>query len=293
MHAIHLHSLYTIANVDPSLQEFAPSRRFSAKVLQLLPDGKALVRINGIDLELTSAIALKEQQRLVLEVVEHRADQIIFKRIDQKIDKSSTIQKELIRAIYGSRLDLALFTNWQKLQQDIKIKKIFTSLGLDPKGLDGAALKEFYDTLKHVAKLGNLEDGDKLEQFAMLLQLGWLVQSISGGFVSFLPLDWQKLQESGIYIKRIKEKEAYFCRVKLRFADIDRIDFTIILQKRYLSLYLYIEDESFRLKIQESLHKLKERLSGGKVAVTIAVKEYNVVNIESLFSSEHILKRWA
>ncbi len=267
---------------------FYEGERLSAKVLRVISKDRALVRIKGIDIELRTQIPLQNNQRLTLRVNAIGKGYLRFEAIGGMASGSKIVSLRELRK------DRGVF--WYRVHQELldPLQKEFP-LMLHPSKGTAENLKEIITFLHpkngKIDSWLTMELGDtKAQEFMMLLQLLWLSGSMTESFTTILPLDWEEVEQSSIVFKKIKSSNAYYCRVSLRFDSWDRVAATFILHRHYLNLYLAIEDEEFRAKVESQAHQLKQILSGGKVAVNLFIKEYNE-NDESYLVGEHFIKR--
>jgi hypothetical protein len=269
---------------------FTEGERLSAKVLHAVSAKRALVRIKGVDIELSTQIPLLSNQRLLLRVAEVEEGYVRFEVIDRMVKKSKLAT---LRALYKQKAHF-----WKEAYDEL-LSPLYKELpfALHPLKTDAGKLKETLLLLhpknpRLQSQLQKSVGEEKSRELMVALQMLWLGGFISGSLANVLPLDWQEVQESSIVIKRLKKQDAYYCRVKLRFESQDRVAATFILHKSYLNLYLAVEDAEFREAVEKDCEELKKVLSGGKVAVNVFVKEYNEDD-ESHLVGEHFIQRKA
>ena len=148
--------------------------------------------------------------------------------------------------------------------------------------------EEILEALKALAKdLPDRRSADRVMDVVQMLQNYWLLGQMSNAYVGYLPLDWPDLQESRIVIKRLASRPIFLCKIHLGFTDHGRVDVTLVLHRRYLSVVMGIEDESYRETIRQSRHQLKQQLQTMGVVANILVKEYVHEDMQSFLANEN------
>jgi len=215
-------------------------------------------------------VELKKGQRLLLRVA-HSGKEALELRLEHRgvlaLRERQELKRKLLNRVEAEQVHLRLAKLLAKLHA-----KSEKAILLPPPDLDPAKVKKAVDAVMGKELLLEMEVPGEL---AHLVELLWLTGSLTSSIVGFLPLEWEGLEENAIIIKRLRGQRVYYCRIKLRFADIRRLDFSILLHKRFLQLHFFVEDHKFRESIEENLSLLRQKLSAKKVAVSLLVSDYN------------------
>ena len=284
MYSIKNISALPIFSKNPALQSlFKPDRTFRARVLEGF--GKnALIDINGIEMEVKTAVPLKGGESLVLKVVESSSKELKFKLVGIDVPKKALLPPG--QQMGRGEIIQELSTLYPRLSELFDLLR-----GIPDKRDYALMLKEFFGRSLKELKEGSfvslkrvravLEEIKKSEPASAELVQDILnsvnhyliIGSIAGVLVTFLPVEPEGLKENRVLVKRV-ERDIYFCKVHLKFADIGIVSVSLILQSGFLSVYLFVEDGEFKNILMEDKDELL-RSFGTKVAVTISIFDYH------------------
>ena len=260
-----LRSIAFEAEIPPLLLATFPLRKkVSAKIVKLYDDHRALIKAMGYTFEVSSDIPLRERGRLLLQVIENDGMRIRFRLLQDSY--ATAAAKETPRSDRTVRKLLALGERVEELIRKEGLDSVLARI----EDLDADSLKR---SLRLV--FGDLGGNEQLRELLALQNLYWLLGSMSGSLLSYLPVKWEGLGEKSILFKRIGKYDLSICKIYLCFDDIDRVDVTFLLHRRYLSIYFAIENEDFKELVRSRLSELRGRFYDAKVAVEIFVNGYN------------------
>ncbi len=266
-------------------------------LLRTLPDKNELQLLQILpkrsDFSFLSSLNLFRTQAKTILALANFDEKLKQKLIGQLFDKNT--QEHLLRLHAklshilakiptDSRLTLLAKTIKSK---ELKAKEIEQLLILHKKEHE-----KILQSLHSLAKdLPDRASFDMVMDVVQMLQNYWLLGQMSNAYVGYLPLDWPDLDESRIVIKRLLSRPVYLCKIHLGFTNHGRVDVTLVLHRRYLSVVLGVENEKYRKTIQQSRHELKLQLQAMGVMANILVKEFMQEDLQSFLAKENFTDR--
>jgi len=306
-----------------------PEYTFRAKVKKVISSSEIEIEVGSQKFRVGTKIPLEEGATLLLRALPDKSElqllQVIPKRSDFSFLASldifrtesetllalanfdTKLKQRLIEQIFDQYVQKRLLRLHAKLSQiladtpnDSKILALLVDL-VKSKKLKADKIerllhlhkKEHEEVIKTLQILAE-DQPDKASynmvmEVAQMLQNYWLLGQMGNAYVGYLPLDWPDLEESRILIKRLVSRPVYLCKIHLGFTEHGRVDVTLVLHRRYLSVVIGIENEEYRDIIQNSRHELKLQLQAMGVMANILVKKFVQEDLQSFLIKESFM----
>ncbi|BCD67795.1 hypothetical protein [Nitratiruptor sp. YY09-18] len=315
----------TISPTPPTALK--PDQTIRAKVLSQNQDGSYTLLLGGAKVTVQSRLKLSLNQTLLLQVSELSKNRVQLKIVAtypkysdlsflQKLDPMSiatliNFDEKLKQQIKKLRFDSTYYENISSHLQQIntildKVKRIDPNLHKKiaqiiyiPPHIQNTREKitdllNFQKLLRDLKDLVDTQDRPSaklVQELLAMYQNYYLLGMLSNAYILTLPLAWENLEESTLTIKRVAN--AWICKVLLYFSDIKHISTTFILQKRYLKIYMAIEDGRFKEHVAANLDYLKSAYAGQNIYLRVELYEYMGENIENFLKASQMAKREA
>ena len=120
-----------------------------------------------------------------------------------------------------------------------------------------------FDKSLHVKEYINTVDKiiNKIEYFQLL-------SFASDSNISYLPLEWDNLDEGKISIKKLKQRR-YFCQIDLKLKDFGNIEIMVMLYNETdISISFFVENKLFLEKVEKNRQILKKSINSVGLSVS-------------------------
>ncbi len=120
-----------------------------------------------------------------------------------------------------------------------------------------------FDKSLHVKEYINTVDKiiNKIEYFQLL-------SFASNSNISYLPLEWDNLDEGKISIKKLKQRR-YFCQIDLKLKDFGNIEIMVMLYNETdISISFFVENKLFLEKVEKNRQILKKSINSVGLSVS-------------------------
>ncbi len=209
-------------------------------------------------------ITLKEIPRLELSQRIQRVVNLLRQEVDL-VDKAGYETLKLADRL-TVQLKEAISNGEIKPNQQLQLpKNIKMEISNDIKAALFRAKDELvgFDKSLHVKEYINTVDKiiNKIEYFQLL-------SFASDSNISYLPLEWDNLDEGKISIKKLKQRR-YFCQIDLKLKDFGNIEIMVMLYNETdISISFFVENKLFLEKVEKNRQILKKSINSVGLSVS-------------------------